>query len=287
MSTLSEKGRIAIAKLYGTRAVDLAAPESWVKKHVTIPLESHEFDALTSFASSINEKSFSTSSLVNLLNEGHKDDFPTELRRWVHRRSSSGKRVVSTWLVKIREAEIRMFVSGEYPQSLSSPEKTLIASKTEENENERVDPAQPISPKDNGTVPAFGGYKFAEDAGTPNFSLAEFKCSDGTLPPKSIRGHIQDLMEQLEVLRASLDAPIFINSGYRTVEHNKKIGGVDNSQHLVGKAADIVVRGFTPKQVGDRIISLIAEGKMLQGGVGIYPSRGFVHYDIRGHAARW
>jgi len=32
---------------------------------------------------------------------------------------------------------------------------------------------------------------------------------------------------------------------------------------------------------------LIRAGKMKEGGVGLYVSQGFVHYDIRGTRARW
>ena len=76
-----------------------------------------------------------------------------------------------------------------------------------------------------------------------------------------------------------------IISGYRSPEYNKKIGGVKRSQHMLAKAADIVVSGMTSLEVRDVIITLIKEGKMDPGGVGIYPT--FVHYDVRGRNARW
>jgi uncharacterized protein YcbK (DUF882 family) len=55
--------------------------------------------------------------------------------------------------------------------------------------------------------------------------------------------------------------------------------------HVKGKAADIVVQGYTPTQLAAVIFKLIEEKKIRQGGVGIYPT--FVHYDIRGTKARW
>ena len=78
---------------------------------------------------------------------------------------------------------------------------------------------------------------------------------------------------------------ITINSGYRSPKHNAKIGGAKNSQHLTGKAADIAVQGFTPKQVAEVIENLISQGKMTQGGLGVYST--WIHYDIRGTKARW
>lgn len=45
--------------------------------------------------------------------------------------------------------------------------------------------------------------------------------------------------EVLEPLRAHLGHPITINSGYRCPALNKAVGGVPNSFHLTGRAADI------------------------------------------------
>jgi uncharacterized protein YcbK (DUF882 family) len=50
-------------------------------------------------------------------------------------------------------------------------------------------------------------------------------------------------------------------------------------------AADIKVKGLTPLEVYNAIEKLIADGKMKQGGLGLY--RSWVHYDIRGVKARW
>ena len=126
---------------------------------------------------------------------------------------------------------------------------------------------------------------YAETADTKHFNLSEFESNDGVEVPKIYRGNVQELMNQLEVLRERLGTPIFINSGYRSPQHNESVGGVSNSYHLVGKAADVRTFVHTPAQIKAVIESLIAEGKMRQGGIGLYP--GFVHYDIRGTKSRW
>lgn len=118
-----------------------------------------------------------------------------------------------------------------------------------------------------------------------NFSLAEFACKDGSATPPEAVKNLKEVAENLQVLRDHFGVPITVNSGYRSPSHNKEIGGVRNSQHLFGKAADIVVKGKTPHQVKAAIETLIAQGKMKQGGIGLYNS--FVHYDVRGRAARW
>lgn len=46
----------------------------------------------------------------------------------------------------------------------------------------------------------------------------------------------------LDPLRLAMDEPVFITSGYRCPELNKFVGGVPNSQHLTGCAADIRIK---------------------------------------------
>ncbi len=49
-----------------------------------------------------------------------------------------------------------------------------------------------------------------------------------------------DFMKKLRKVKQKANLPFFIiNSGYRTKKHNKKVGGVPNSAHTTGNAADI------------------------------------------------
>ena len=120
---------------------------------------------------------------------------------------------------------------------------------------------------------------------TKNFSLKEFKCKDGSDIPNNVLPNIIELANNLQVLRDAIGKPITINSGYRSPKYNAKIGGVKNSQHVKGKASDLRVAGVTPKELALIIEGLIEQGKMKQGGIGVYPN--FTHYDIRGVKARW
>ena len=120
---------------------------------------------------------------------------------------------------------------------------------------------------------------------TENFSLEEFKCKDGSDVPNEYLPNVIELAKNLQVLRDEINKPITINSAYRSPKYNAKVGGARNSQHLVAKASDLRVSGVTPKELANVIERLIKEGKMKQGGIGIYKT--FTHYDIRGTKARW
>lgn len=50
----------------------------------------------------------------------------------------------------------------------------------------------------------------------------------------------------LDPIRDRFCTPIIITSGYRCPKVNKLVGGVNNSQHMSGCAADFHVRGFNP-----------------------------------------
>ena len=120
---------------------------------------------------------------------------------------------------------------------------------------------------------------------TKDFKLEEFNCKDGGAIPNSAILNIIELARNLQVLRDAINKPITITSGYRSPKYNAKIGGVKDSQHLRGTAADIKVLGMTPKEVALVIEGLIESGKMKEGGIGVYPT--FTHYDHRGRKARW
>ena len=75
--------------------------------------------------------------------------------------------------------------------------------------------------------------------------------------------------------------PIIVNSGYRSPEHNAAVGGVPNSQHVLGTAADI-----RPEDLNDLPeLQEICNEMNARGGVGFYNT--FVHVDVRGERARW
>lgn len=97
-----------------------------------------------------------------------------------------------------------------------------------------------------------------------HFTLAEFTLSqaaarlglDNAPPPEAV-AELRRLCETvLQPLRASLGRPIVVSSGYRAPQVNAAVGGAEGSDHLAGRAADIIVPGLTVEQVCARIATL-------------------------------
>lgn len=121
---------------------------------------------------------------------------------------------------------------------------------------------------------------------TENFDLSEFESKDGSSMPSDVRQNIIRLANALQVIRDYFNSPIMVTSGYRSPEHNATISGAaTNSQHIHGKAADIIVSGRTAVEMYEGIEYLISQNRIPEGGLGLYSNR--VHYDIRGYKSRW
>ena len=95
-------------------------------------------------------------------------------------------------------------------------------------------------------------------------------------------------MVLLQCIREHFGKAVVITSGYRTAEHNAKVGGAKSSQHLLGRAADIQVADTSVEDVAAYAESLMPAW----GGVGRYPvkagrAKGWVHVDTRANKSRW
>ncbi len=98
---------------------------------------------------------------------------------------------------------------------------------------------------------------------TPHFSLREM-CASGTAirlgirnePSEQVVNSLQQLCEHvLEPLRQRFGV-IRITSGYRCDKLNRAVGGVKNSQHRLGEAADIHISDI---EVGRKMFRYIKE----------------------------
>lgn len=108
------------------------------------------------------------------------------------------------------------------------------------------------------------------------FDREEFRCQCGGRYCNGFPAEPQEqLVRILDQLRRNLGVPITIISGLRCPTHNANSGGVANSQHMYGEAADIKARGIS---------QLVVEAELDRiGGVRYhYPIKGSnnVHFDI-------
>lgn len=59
-------------------------------------------------------------------------------------------------------------------------------------------------------------------------------------PSEDVKKNLEALIENvLDPLREAYGKPIYVNSGYRCPALNKAVGGVSNSEHKTGMAADL------------------------------------------------
>lgn len=92
------------------------------------------------------------------------------------------------------------------------------------------------------------------------------------------------LIEYLDKLREHFNSPIIISSGYRCTTHNRNVGGATGSRHSKGDAADIVVKGHSPREVAQYAESIGIKG------IGLYETVKdgyFVHIDTRNNKSFW
>ena len=82
-----------------------------------------------------------------------------------------------------------------------------------------------------------------------------------------------ELLEKIEALRCFFDQPIIITSGVRCERRNAEVGGIENSWHLSGHAADLYCPGVPCDEVA-------AAARALGLGVIEYPDRQFDHVEI-------
>lgn len=110
------------------------------------------------------------------------------------------------------------------------------------------------------------------------FARAEFACKCGKCGGFPVEPD-DKLVRTVDEIRRRLGVPISINSGIRCPVHNANVGGVSNSEHLGGNAADLHSKK-SPEEM-----KAVAEAVMGNtGGIGLY-SWG-IHVDV-GKYSRW
>jgi len=124
-----------------------------------------------------------------------------------------------------------------------------------------------------------------------HFVVEEFDCKDGTkVMARDYNGLSLLCKTYLEPLRAKFGV-VHINSGYRTIAYNRKIGGATKSYHIYtihdgnDQEADISCARGTPAQ-WHATLNFLRKTKMGgRGGLGLYSN--FCHIDLRDYKSDW
>lgn len=106
-----------------------------------------------------------------------------------------------------------------------------------------------------------------------HFSKAEFACKCGCGFGTRKGDVSRELILLLEQMRSEYGKPIIINSGCRCADYNAQVGGVPNSAHTRGTAADIHVSGGANRR---RLVDVA----VMFGAAGIGVANTFVHADV-------
>ena len=115
------------------------------------------------------------------------------------------------------------------------------------------------------------------------FSRTEFRCPCGRCGGFPVEPQ-ESMARTVDEIRRRLGIPISVvdggGSGVRCAAHNAEVGGVSNSQHLFGLAADLH-SAASPAEM-----KAVAENVMGHtGGIGLYDWG--IHVDTRSGYARW
>ena len=102
------------------------------------------------------------------------------------------------------------------------------------------------------------------------FTYTEFDSPDEVGSGKKMN---PKLLIMLDMVRDKFDKPIHITSGYRTVEHNARVGGTENSSHLKGLAVDIACNNSIDRY---HLLNCLLDVGFTRIGVG----NTFIHVDI-------
>ena len=124
-------------------------------------------------------------------------------------------------------------------------------------------------------------------------SASEIQCHCGC--GQGVDEVSQRLLDLLDLLRENIGGPLNFNCIYRCPEHNAAVNGVDNSQHVLGTAADIATPSWLTTAEFKWYVFNCHDDQGGFDGIGVYAydsscntkGDGFIHVDIRDGGCSW
>lgn len=112
------------------------------------------------------------------------------------------------------------------------------------------------------------------------YESVDFDCK--CQRPECTKTLISPILVMGLTLMSKVHPMLIITSGFRCAKHNKEIRGKVDSEHLLGKAADIKCRFATIEELKTTALKIPC---FEEGGIGQYNN--WLHCDVRGTKARW
>jgi Peptidase M15 len=173
---------------------------------------------------------------------------------------------LSTWYVYVGHAQVEQSGKVVYPPPKPTPTPTPTPT------------SSPIYTGKGFKLPGNTGTFYTDQPIIPggSFTWGEATKNGSRIPATAaIVDNIVGLAKQLQKAREQIGVTFRVNSWYRPPAVNAAVGGVSNSQHLYGKAADLEVSGYSGRRVANAVML------WWPGGVGIYSNMpNLVHLDI-------
>jgi hypothetical protein len=145
-----------------------------------------------------------------------------------------------------------------------------------EDPDDGVDYSDPVT---GGSVALLRVEGRLDDRLSDNFTVRELIA--GLNPPTRYARISPDFVGALQQLRDAAGAAVTLRSAYRPPAKNEAVEGAEKSQHLVGRAADLRIAGFTPLETAALALETLGDG------IGLGLGRNTIHLDTRGVLTSW
>lgn len=197
-------------------------------------------------------------------------------------------RGISTWYVFEQHAHVKLDETVVYPlpgvKDLDKKGTTPAQPATPSQPT----PAKPAPTTFSGkkiALPGGRGTVFTDQPVIQNGSFNWGQATHGGVRIPQSTQHVDNILrlaKELEKVRQKVGKPFRITSWYRPNPWNARAGGAKRSQHLGGGAVDIVVQGYSGKQLAALL------WPTWPGGMGIYPGnrKHILHLDV-GPKRKW
>lgn len=126
------------------------------------------------------------------------------------------------------------------------------------------------------TFTKLGNYNNYTWNDVKHFKKKEFTCKCGC----GLNNIDLNLVKILDLIRGDFNSQLIITSGCRCYNHNKKVGGVQGSKHVFGKAADFYVKDVSVNKLLSYCKKLVTNGTIRYTYTNNKNMNGVVHIDI-------